>query len=214
MSSETLFDYARRTIEAAFQCKVFMWYGTAEMSGNIVECEQGRYHGRMEHSLLEVVDRNGVPAIEGRLICTAFGNRTFPLIRYDVGDEVRLASKQSCPCGRAGLVFERVIGRVEDYIVTPEGRLVGRLDHLFKDALHVREAQLVQASPEEVIIRIVPDPGYENSSDRTIVETEARIRLGPRIRLCFEEVEKLQRTAQGKTPFIVSSLGQSNPDLF
>src|SRR5262245_49620029 len=44
VSSETLFDFQRRAIEASFGCKVFVYYGNTEMCGNIVECERGKYH--------------------------------------------------------------------------------------------------------------------------------------------------------------------------
>lgn len=204
-ASETLFAHQRKLIESAFRCKVFVWYGNTEMCGNIVECEQGGFHGQLAHSYMEVLDDSGRPAEEGHLVCTGFGNSAFPLVRYDTGDMVRLARNQHCGCGRAGLLFESVIGRVEDYILTPDGRFVGRLDHLFKDAIQVVEAQLEQSDPTEVIIRIVPRSNYTHQDERRI-ESEARLRLGPDIRLRFEYVRALKRTAAGKSRFILSTL--------
>ena len=182
-----------------------MWYGNTEMCANIVECEQGGIHGRLEHSFMEVVDETGAPVREGHLVSTGFGNSAFPLVRYDTGDIVRLSDRQECNCGRGGLLFESVIGRTEDYVVTPEGRLVGRLDHLFKDAIQVVEAQLVQSDPGELIIRIVRRPGYSDDDER-LIESEARLRLGPEIRLKFEYVPALERTSAGKVRFVLSTL--------
>jgi len=207
-ASETLLPPQRELIESSFGCKVFMWYGNTEMCGNIVECERGGFHGRIEHSFMEVIDENGQSAEEGRLVCTGFGNSAFPLIRYDTGDVVKLSSKDRCECGRGGLLFESVIGRVEDYVVTPDGRLVGRLDHLFKEANHVCEAQLVQSDPCELTIRVVPRPEYTHRDEQSI-EAEARLRLGPCIRLRFEYGQALERTPAGKVRFVVSTLNRN-----
>lgn len=209
-ASETLLHKQRETIEAAFDCKVFVWYGNTELSANIVECEYGSLHGRPEHSLTEVVDDEGKPAREGRLICTGFGNLAFPLIRYDIGDVVRLSNHQDCACGRRGTLYESIVGRVEDYIVTPDGRFVGRLDHIFKDAVNVVEAQLIQHSVEHLNIRMVRRPEYRED-DENAIKAEARSRLGSTIGLSFEYVDSLERTAHGKTRFIISSLGRQTP---
>jgi phenylacetate-CoA ligase len=207
-ASETLLEYQRKLIESAFGCKVFVWYGNTEMCGHIAQCEQGVLHGRLEHSFMEVLDESGYPAREGALVCTGFGNSAFPLIRYNTGDVVKLSDDQVCGCGRGGILFESVIGRVEDYVVTPDDRLVGRLDHLFKDAIHVIEAQLLQADPSELVIRIVPRPEYTVQDESSIV-SEARLRLGPEIKLRFEYVQALERTSNGKARFVISSINKS-----
>jgi phenylacetate-CoA ligase len=208
-ASETLMDHQRRSIEEAFATKVFMWYGNTEMCANIVECERGSLHGRLEHSYVEVLDAKGDPAVEGRLICTALGNDAFPLVRYDVGDVVTRSTKTACECGRPGELFSRIVGRQEDYIVTPDGRYVGRLDHLFKDAKNVYEAQLVQRDRSTLTIRIVPRSEYADRDERQIRD-EAINRLGPSITLNFEYVKELPRTSTGKFQFIVSSVKGSS----
>ena len=108
---------------------IFNWYGNTEMCGNIVECSQGELHLKEEHSMVEVLDeqdRPCGPGESGRLVCTGFGNDAFPLIRYEVGDRVTLAKEQAARCGRGGTIVETIEGRVEDYIFTPDGRMVGR----------------------------------------------------------------------------------------
>jgi phenylacetate-CoA ligase len=148
---------------------------------------------------------------KGRIISTGFGNRTFPLIRYDVGDTVTIAENQTSKCGRGGLLIEEIIGRVEDYVVTPDGRFVGRLDHLFKDSLNVKEAQILQKQRHEIVIRIVPENDY-NEKDESLILKEARLRLGDAIKIKFEAVSDIPRTANGKFRFIVSELPKD--DLF
>ncbi len=209
--SETLQDFQRAAIQDAFQCRVFNWYGNTEMCANIVECECGELHLKAEHSFVEVLNERNEPCRPGetgRLVCTGFGNRAFPLIRYEVGDTVTLSARTAARCGRAGVLVEQVLGRREDYIVTPDGRLVGRLDHLFKDAARVAEAQIVQRRRDGVILRIVRAPEY-GPADEAALREAARLRLGPAARVDFEYVDRIARGPGGKFRFIISELDQA-----
>jgi phenylacetate-CoA ligase len=209
-SSETLYTHQREVIERAFGVKVFNWYGNSEMTANIVECEAGEMHMKLEHSAVEVLNENNEPCKAGetgRLVCTAFGNNAFPLLRYDVGDVVTLSTESRSHCGRGGVLVTEVIGREEDYIFTPDRRIVGRLDHVFKGINNVVEAQIVQDSVEEIVIRIVKIPQFTSSDERNILR-EARTRLGDSIRVAIEYVEQIPRGKNGKFRFIQSSLNQ------
>lgn len=207
-SSETLLDFQRKAIEEAFQVKVFNWYGTSEMSANIVECECGELHLKEEHSFVEILNEENKPCQPGetgRIISTNFNNTAFPLLRYDIGDIVTISKNQVSKCGRSGLLIDQVEGRIEDYVLTPDGRIVGRLDHLFKDAINVAEAQIIQPVKEEIILRVVKEKPYTQKDEELILK-EARIRLGDSIKIKFEYVDKIPRTKNGKYRFIISEL--------
>ncbi len=207
-SSESLFQFQREMIEHVFQVKVFNYYGNAERSAYIMECEKGELHVMPQYSFVEVLDENNLevnPGESGRLICTGFSNEACPLIRYDVGDIVTVAENQSSKCGRGGLILESIEGRKEDYIVTPDGRFIGRLDHLFKDTKNVIEAQIVQSKPNEVTLRIVKDENYTFNDEFTILR-EARIRLNNDMNIYFEYVDEIPRTKNGKFRFIESRI--------
>jgi phenylacetate-CoA ligase len=210
-SSETLYEFQRKTIADAFGVSVFNYYGNTEMVANAMECERGVLHLNLHYGYEEVLGANGrvcQPGETGRLVCTGFGNPLFPLIRYEIGDVVTIASQQDCLCGRGGLMLERIEGRMEEYIVTPDGRLVGRLDHLFKNAPHVEEAQIIQTDVREVILRIVRAADYSTQDEGQILR-ESRLRLGGEIHIRFEYVDRIPRGAGGKFPFILSSIDQS-----
>ncbi len=207
-ASETLLPHQRSLIRDAFKSEPRIWYGNTELAGNIVECPEGRLHNREDHSYVEFLDAKGGPAppgVESRLVVTAFGNRAFALIRYDTEDLVILSSESTCPCGRGGRLIERIVGRVEDFIVDASGALLGRLDHLFKEAIGVKQAQLVQHVPGEVIVRIVPSAPPSMESEEPI-RREATLRFAPGTRLTFEYVESLEKTASGKTKFVISHI--------
>jgi phenylacetate-CoA ligase len=209
-SSETLLDFQRQKIESAFGAKVFNLYGTTEKCVYIVECEKGELHLKLEHSAVEILNKQNEKCKNGetgRIVSTCFGNRAFPLIRYDVGDSVTIAENQTSICGRGGVLIEKIFGRVEDYIVTPDNRFVGRLDHLFKDSFNVKEAQIVQKQRDEILIRLVCKNDFTENDEQLILQ-EARLRLGDEIKIKFEQVTEIPRTANGKFRFIVSEIPQ------
>lgn len=213
-SSETLLNFQRQKIESAFDTKIFNLYGNTEKCAYIIECEKGELHLKLEHSAVEILNEQNEKCKNGetgRIISTCFGNRAFPLIRYDVGDAVTIAKNQTSLCGRGGVLIEKIIGRVEDYIVTPDGRFVGRLDHLFKDSLNVKEAQIVQKQRDEILIRLVCEKDFTEKDEQLILQ-EARLRLGDGIEIKFEQVSEIPRAANGKFRFVVSEIPQK--DLF
>jgi len=207
-SSETLFDFQRKIIENSFNCKVFDYYGNGERCANIVECEKGNYHLKMEHSYVELLDKNNDPVSSGdvgRMVCTAFGNYAMPLIRYDIGDVAIFSKKVTCGCGRGGKIVEKIVGRTDDYILTPAGRFIGRLDHLFKDSLNVKLAQIVQNEIDEITIRIIKGMNYTKKDEDSILN-KVRFRLGNKIKIKFEYVKEISRTKNGKYRFILQNI--------
>lgn len=209
-TSETVFPHQRALIEEVFNCKVFDAYGNSEMCAYAMQCECGEYHLKHEHGLVEVLGENNQavqPGETGRVVSTAFGNPLFPLIRYETGDLVSVSLNQKSLCGRSGLILDGVLGRVEDYVVTADGRLVGRLDHIFKDSRAVVEAQVVQEIVGEVVLRIVRSNGYLARDEEDIL-SEARLRLGNDTRVRLEYVDAIPRTSNGKFRFIVSTIDQ------
>ncbi len=206
-NSETLLDRQRLIIEEAFSCKVYNWYGNTEQVANIVECELGHLHLKQEHSYVEFLRNDGTLASPGEMaemVCTGFHNEAMPLIRYRIGD-MAIFSNKTCDCGKGGIIVEKIIGRVEDIVVTPDGRHVGRLDHLFKDMLNVKEAQIIQESIDSLNIFIVKRAPF-NQKDIQRLKQEALLRLGDKIKLNIKFVDSLQKEPSGKLRFVISKI--------
>jgi len=207
-ASETTLDFQKQIIETAFGCKNYIWYGNTEYAGHITECTEGKLHVQPYHSHVRIVNAEGkdvVPGEEGFIVATNFTNTAFPLINYNTKDIVRLSKNQQCSCGKGGTIVDYIIGRIEDYIITPDGRYVGRLDHLFKDAKYVRSAQLEQRKVNELIIRIEKEDGYSSKVESTILK-EARKRLGNDMEILFEYVSEIPREQNGKFKFIIQRM--------
>jgi phenylacetate-CoA ligase len=211
-ASESLYDFQREVIEDAFQVKVYNWYGNTEMCANIVECDKGRLHLKLEHSYVEILDENNNPVKpggKGRLVCTAIGNRAFPLIRYDIGDIVTLSKEEKCVCGRGGIIIASIEGRKEDYIVTKDGKKIGRLDHLFKDTLGIKQSQIVQTEVGKITINIVLEDNF-SKKDINLLTNEIFLRFGNGIDYEIKVVNEIPRGANDKFRFILSDIKNNN----
>ena len=206
-SSESLLAFQRETIEKAFGAPIRDRYGVSEFGASMTECSKGRLHVDMEFCIVEVdVTEESDLWETGPLLITGLSDGATPLFRYRIGD-VGTRSKRPCPCGRAGDVFFEVDGRVEDYVLTPDGRLVGRLDHVFKQQLEVAEAQILQDDKNSIDVLIIPRESYTDVSARRLLK-EIRSRLGEEIEIRIRRVTNIPREPNGKFRAVKSSVGR------
>lgn len=202
-SSETLTPEQRRDISVAFGCAVFDWYGLNERVAAIGTCDHGRYHLMSDYSNTELL-----PAGDGRfeLVGTGFNNLAMPLIRYRTGDYVRPApQEQRCVCGRAFPLIEAIDGRMDEAVKLPDGRVVGRLTHVFEGLEGILEAQIVQDRADALTVLIAPSAGYgERTRERLLAKL--RFRLGEDVGLEIRPVDAIPRGANGKFRGVVCNL--------
>jgi len=207
-SSESLLAFQRETIEQAFGAPVRDRYGVSEFCVSMTECRERRLHVDMEFGIVEVeVQEECEDWQRGPLLVTGLANDATPLFRYRVGD-VGTRAKTPCPCGRPGDVFLDVDGRIEDYVMTPDGRLVGRLDHIFKEQLDIAEAQIVQETRDAVEVRVVRRRSWNAASERSLMK-EIRSRLGDAIRVEIAYLDAIPRESNGKFRAVKSAVGRS-----
>jgi phenylacetate-CoA ligase len=205
-SSETLLAFQRETIEKAFGAPVRDRYGMSELGASMTQCNAGRLHVDMEFGIVEVEPNEETPdAVTGPLLITGLAQDATPLFRYRIGD-VGTRSSLPCPCGRAGDVFREIDGRVEDYVLTPDGRMIGRLDHAFKEQYDVAEAQILQEKAVAIEVLVIPRASYTYASQRLLIR-ELRSRLGNEIGIQIRLVESIAREPNGKFRAVKSKIG-------
>lgn len=209
-NAEPVLDHQREVIEEVFGCPVRETYGMAEFVAAASECEHGRLHLWPEVGALEVLQPDGDEPVPdgamGRLVCTGLLNRTMPLIRYIVGDAGAVApADESCPCGRTLPILRSVEGRIDDLVRTPDGRLIGRLDPVFKGSLPIRGAQIIQERLDVFRVLIVPASGYGPAVADCIVE-RLRDRVGD-VRVEIDLIEEFSTGPNGKFKAVVSHVG-------
>jgi phenylacetate-CoA ligase len=205
-SSERLLATHREVIETAFNAPVADRYGTSEFAVSMTCCEQNRLHVDMEFCIVEVEPlEDNDDWVRGAILVTGLAPDAIAFFRYRIGD-VGTLSKRPCPCGRPGTVFLDVEGREDDYVLTPDGRLIGRLDHLFKGQTQIAEAQILQTEKERITVRIVPRLGYDEADERSLLR-EIRDRLGAQIETRIEKVREIPREHGGKFRAVKSMIG-------
>ncbi len=209
VGSENLLPQQKLVIEKAFDATCRQHYGMGEGVANISECPEGNLHVDEDYAHIEFLpmDSNSY-----RIIGTNYTNYAFPLIRYDVGDIAQLEDpEKKCPCGCTGRLVRSIDGRKEDYVLTPDGRCIGRLDHIFKDMVNIKECQIFQEHVDRVAFRIVRGKEYTGKDEKTLLY-EAHMRLGKRIEIVIDYVEAIERTSQGKLRFVISKIPSAQID--
>jgi len=113
--------------------------------------------------------------------------------------------EKKCPCGIPGRLVKSIDGRKEDYVLTPDGRRIGRLNHIFKNMVNIKECQIFQEHVERVVFRVVRGKGYTGKDEKMLLR-EARTRLGTQIVIDIDYVEAIERTSRGKLRFVISKV--------
>jgi len=203
-NAELLLDKQRDTIQRAFNCPVVNTYGMSENVALATECQTGKMHISPEVGLIEILDeQENEINTTGNIVATGLLNADMPLIRYEVGDRGQLSESNSCHCGRALPILNKVEGRMNDLIVTKDGRKIFWLNPIFYD-LPIIEAQIVQKSLEYILIRVVPTTTYAHSDGNVIIKRLLE-RVG-NMNVELELVEQIPRSTNGKFRNIISHL--------
>ena len=222
-SSETLLPEHRAEIESFWGCKVYDWYGIGERVVAIGECEDGGFHINLDYGIVEFTDING--SNQKEIIATSFWNLAMPLIRYSTKDLVTLSNSNRCSCGKSLPTVKSIDGRIEDFVITKDKRIVGRLDAAFKYSFGIKYSQIIQDEIGHILVKIVRDNNYTDKDKETFMtqgdthdhennkvfsyqrlDIELRKRLGDDIDIEYEFVDDIPRTKAGKLRFVVSDV--------
>ena len=210
-TAEVLFDSQRELIEDVFNCAVFDQYGLNDGGISAYECEKHTgLHVDMIRSITEVADEEGTQleaGKEGQILATSLHNYAMPFIRYDTGD-LGILSGERCDCGRDTPLLEKIIGRVSDFIYTPDGtKIHGEFfSHIFWEFSWVKQFQIIQNRVDEVIVKIVPDSKDKiNESDLDRLKKIIFNRTGD-MNIIIEMVDEIETTKAGKWKFIVRAV--------
>lgn len=104
-TSEKIFESYQEEIQKAFGQRMISEYGAAETGIIAFECPKGNMHLNMEGVIVEEIDQE--------IVVTNLQMHAFPIIRYQLGDYIKLAPKTAiCDCGMQHLIIEEVTGRI------------------------------------------------------------------------------------------------------
>ena len=149
-----------RQIRRVFTCPTASSYGTTETGYVFMQCEAGKFHQVSEFCRVDfqpLKKEHGGPAL-GRILVTPFHNDWYHLVRFDVGDLVRLDEQGKCACGRhSGIILSAVEGRFANVTLTCAGRLVtsSELDNNLSAIDDIDEYKLEQINSESYELHLV-----------------------------------------------------------
>ena len=108
-TSEKIFDSYQEEIKKAFGLKMVSEYGATEAGIIGFECDNGNIHINMEGVYVE--------EINNEIFVTNLQLKSFPIIRYKLGDYISLAPRnEECTCGKKHLIIKEITGRVGENI--------------------------------------------------------------------------------------------------
>ena len=204
--AEKLYDNQKEILRSVFTgVQIHELYSFSEQAAIATHCKNSVYHEDFEMGHMEldkaVPIENGT---QGEILATGFANLGMPFIRYQNGDTA-VFSDRECGCGLHSQVIEDIVGRNEDYIVTPEGLHIQRLDYIFKDTSEIKECQVAQTRLGEIVLRIVKRDTYSTNTEKKLLLNISQW-VSPTIKVRFEYMDEIPRTKAGKFKAVVSDL--------
>ncbi|MBX7166852.1 MAG: hypothetical protein K1X74_11030 [Pirellulales bacterium] len=178
-------------------------YSSEEFGHLAIQCPRNEhYHVMAENVLLELLDDAGKPCKPGevgRVVLTSLHNFAMPLIRYEIGDYAELGDR--CECGRGLPVLKRILGRVRNMAILPDGRHVWPALHLdgasTAEMPPIQQFQLVQKTTSQAELRLVM-PRPLDAQEELLLRGWVTKAVGFEFDLSIRYVEDIPRNARGK----------------
>jgi len=162
-----------KQIHQVFDVPLASSYGTTETGYVFMQCEKGMFHQNSEFCRVDFQPlklEHGGPLL-GRILVTTFNNPWYYIVRFDVGDLVRVDESGKCACGRdSGLILSAIEGRAAYATLTCTGRLVSlrELDNTISVLKGIEEYQLEQVAEDSYNLCLV-----SQRSDKSRLSEEA-----------------------------------------
>ena len=175
----------------------------------INQCKSGTMHIAEDYAYHEVINENDnvITKGKGELVGTCFYSYSMPLIRYKTSDFVIL-SNQECDCGLNFREVDSIVGRKDDYIVTPEGKYLFLAEGAISYGTNIIKSQYIQDALDHLLVKLIVDKKFQYQETEEITKG-LRKRIGKSMKIDYEIVNKLEIKGSGKIPFIISKIGNT-----
>ena len=204
-TSENLTDEYRKLIEETYECKVRDCYGARD--AGITAYETDYHHYEVGYNVIaEVI--NPIEENTGTLLSTNLLNYTFPLIRYQFGDEVELA-----PAGEStaynGQVIKRVIGRTSDVMRLENGHnMTATGFSMIMKHYDVKAFSFNKTGVNEVTLTIERDTAKYTESQETEIKQAIYLYIGVDAKLNIEYIDHFEPLKNGKRRYFMNHLSE------
>ena len=207
---EALGDSVRNICRQAWNVGIVDGYTTQEVGIIAIQCpdHEENYHVQSENCLVEVVDDQGVPCRPGeigRILVTSLHNFAMPLIRYEIGDYAEVGL--SCPCGRGLPVLKKILGRVRNMLILPNGekKWPSLAYSQYADIAPIQQFQVIQKSLESIEMRLVVNELLNKEQEQGLAKVIANS-LGYPFQVSFTYMDEIPRSSSNKFEEFMSEI--------
>lgn len=209
-TSEVVDEIDRKTMEKAFGVQVRNEYGAAELDILAFEDEDGDFVLNEETLYIEILDEDNQPVEdgkEGKVIVTSLYNKAMPFIRYELGDRAILSKKIK----NGNRVLEKVVGRTNDIIKLPSGKISPGLTFyyiskkLLESGGRIKEFIIIQKTINTFLFKYVANDELLDS-EKIEIQKAMDLYLEPGLTCEFLQCEFIERTKAGKLKHFFSEL--------
>lgn len=214
-TGETLYQSSRKLLKSVFNCPVAIEYGCSEAGGFAYECPEGRLHISAENIFVEFLNEKGQPVKPGEIgevVVTGLTNFYMPFIRYKIGD-LGSPCEGACPCGRGLPLMELDTAKLEDTILTPDGKVFSsklfdyiNLALMAKNIKGIRQFKVYQKSGDTFYVQMVGDSEFSNNKAVEFFLQKMKEFIGENIKINIEFVQEIPREKTGKLRYFVSEI--------
>ncbi|MGZ5037782.1 MAG: hypothetical protein ACXWGT_13505 [Usitatibacter sp.] len=210
--SENVYGFQMEKFREVFGCPILSHYGHSErvlMAASMPDDE--RYFFWPQYGHFELLDAENRPITQpgklGFVVGTSFDNKVMPFIRYRTGD-LAVLSERGHPSLPGYPACERIVGRLQEFIVCRDQRLVSittiGVAH-FPELAEVETIQYEQDRPGRLVLKVVADHALTAEQARRIgAAVAAKTQGGCDVEVV--QVEAIARTPRGKARMLVQNL--------
>jgi phenylacetate-CoA ligase len=112
-----------------------------------------------------------------------------------------------CACGRSSTLLERIEGRCNDSVITPDGRVINSLALIYaiREIEGVGQFRIIQKALDDFHVQLVPTGSYRLDAEGRIREAWGKLLRVP-VGVSFEYLQALPVERSGKFRHVVSEL--------
>ena len=210
--SENVYGYQMQKFREVFGCPILTQYGHSErvlMAASMPDDD--RYFFWPQYGFFELLDAENRPITQpgklGFVVGTSFDNKVMPFVRYRTGD-LAVLSERGHPLLPGYPACERIVGRLQEFIVCRDQRLVSitalGVAH-FPELAAVETIQYVQDRPGKLVLKVVADHALTPEQvDRMGHAVAAKTQGGCDVDVV--QVDHISRTPRGKSRMLIQNL--------
>lgn len=203
--SEVLDQASREYISNIFKCPILDFYASVECGMIAFQTPHSKKYSINEDAVLLETIKKGILS---EVVITNLRNKTFPIIRYEIGDAIEFGNS-SIDSYTGFKTLENIYGKYLDFILLPDNTIVS--PHVPKQELThakgIAKFKLVQKQIDLIDLFIQKNNDFNDNSEKEILN-KLNISFKNLVKINIYYVEKLDRGDKRKFKCIESIVAQ------